>query len=73
MAFPARNKIYYCAFIFLLVRLFQRKIEAQYYVKVAKIEIKGMFYLSSCKNYALNGKHMECVSPLHIEIEVSVS
>jgi len=50
MAFPARNKIYYCAVIFLLVRLFERKIETQHYVKVAKIEIKGMFYVSSYKN-----------------------
>lgn len=47
MAFPATDKIRYCAFAFLLVGLFQRKNETQYDVKVAKPEKKDMFYASS--------------------------
>lgn len=65
MAFPATNKINYCAFIFLLVGLFQRKNETQCDVKVAKTGTKDMFYASSWKIYALNSRHTEYVPPTY--------
>lgn len=45
MAFPARDKIYYCPFIFILARPFQRRIKAQCYAQVTEIDIKSMVYM----------------------------